>query len=124
MGAQLVSLLLVLQLAATATPKLEKNDYTLLREGDPAPFAGLLLLDGDYRELKLKESELKISLERLEVSEKSYRKMKVVAEECAAELDEISDGSPAWYESFEFWLGAVIGAGLTIATVLTVEELK
>lgn len=130
MGVSLVSFILVFQIIAI-DPQLDSSNYLLLREGEQAPFAGVLLLEPEYRELKLKETELilkekdlKIANERFEASEKSYLEMKTAAEECAVELEEISDESPAWYESVEFWIGAVVGAGLTIATVLAVDELK
>lgn len=126
----IVSLLVFLQVSAV-TPRLEESDYVLLREGEPAPFAGVLVLDSEYRELRLKESELVLkeseletALERFEESEQSYHDMKTVADGCVAELDKIVDESPAWYESVEFWLGAVVGAGLTIATVFAVDELR
>jgi len=128
---QLFSLLLVFQFTAATVPQLSESDYLLLREGDVAPFSGVLLLDDDYRELKIKESELllaqkdlEIAKKRFEASEKSYLEMKEVAEECAANLDKINKESPAWYESVEFWIGAVVGAGLAIATAYSVNELK
>lgn len=131
MGIQLFSLLLVFQVATSTIPQLSESDYLLLREGDAAPFSGVLLLDDDYRELKIKENELvltqkdlSIANKRLEGSEKNYLKMKGVAEECAADLEKISEDSPSWYESVEFWIGTVVGAGLAIATAYTINELK
>jgi hypothetical protein len=97
-------------LLATITPALA-DDVLVLKQGETAPFAGLLVKEARFNrflEAELKVEELK---GRLDIQERLGLKLESIY---TARLEEAVKPIP-WYQGPEFnrWLGFFIGAAVT-----------
>jgi len=89
-------------------PELTERPLTVVQAGDPAPFAGLLLTDLRFAELKQAELTVNNAKFRALQEQKTREDLQVVLDAC---LQVEREGDP-WYATF--WAGAAVGIGVAI----------
>jgi hypothetical protein len=99
----------------SSTPEISLTVVVPLLREEAAPFSGLLVPEGRFRELMIKESMTDAFQEKLEVERKAYDDLERVYFQF---LSEANKPRP-WYQSPEInrWLG--FGAGVMVAALVT-----